>query len=360
MKRIIALCVLLSGCVFASFAQNNLQPLATVKINKSESITLGQLKSRVEVYQRQAGGINFTLEQKKDVLDAMIDEKLIVQQATKSGIAITDTQLNQYFLDTLASMVGRQVTESEFAEIIKAEMGKTFDQFMKEQVGMTVAEYKAFLKSQLLAQQYILGLKEKELKAITASDSEVTQYYEINKSSFVQSDMMKMFLVIVPKTGDPSGAKVRATSLYNDLKNKKQTTDDLKKQMANNSSVFQAGEMYVSKTAVAAAQLGINYDALLEMFKKSKNYMSEINESDVDYQFYIVLDKYDAKMLSLNDWVQPGTQVTVSTYIRENLIQQKQSELFQTALNDTAKSLRTSSNFKMEKKDSQLDKLLTW
>lgn len=359
MKRIIAVSLLLVICAFTLFAQNNLQPLATVKIGKSETITLGALKSRIEVYQRQSGVANFTLDQKKEVLDAMIDEKLIVQQAAKSGVTVTDSQVNQQFIGMLSSMVGQEISEKDFGEMVKQETGKTFDQYMKEQVGMTVAEYKNYLKSQLIAQQYIMQLKQQELAAVTVSDTEVTEFYEINRSTFVQSDMLKMFLVIVPKAGDSSGAKVLASTLYNDLKNKKKTTNDVRKEMES-SQKFQAGEMYVSKTSTAAAQLGIDYSALLEMFKRAKGYTSDMNETANDFQFYIIQDKYDAKMLSMNDWVQPGTTVTVAQYIRENLIQQKQSELFSVALTDTAKSLRTASNYKMEKTGTALDKLLTW
>lgn len=358
MKRFIALNVFIISCAFALFAQNKLQPLATIKINKSETITLGQLMSRVEVYQRQSGISNFTLDQKKEVLDAMIDEKLIVQQATKSGITITDTQLDQYFEDTLSSMVGSQISEEEFASMIKSETGKSFDQYMKEQVGMTVSEYKSYLRSQIIAQQYIMSIKQKELQALTVTDEEVTQFYEINKMSFVQSDLLEVFLVSVPKKGNPSAAKTRATSLYNDLKSKKKTYTDIQKQQSE--STYQAGNLFISKTSTAAAQLGLDYASLLEMFKRSKGDISELNETEDDYQFYMILSKQDAKMLSLNDWVQPGTTVTVAQYIKENLLAQKQNELLQTALTETAKSLRTSSNYKMEKKGSALDKLLTW
>ena len=55
MKRF-ALCVsliLMAGT--GIFAQADLQPLATVKLNKSETITLKQLKNRVEIYGKQNG-----------------------------------------------------------------------------------------------------------------------------------------------------------------------------------------------------------------------------------------------------------------------------------------------------------------
>ena len=359
MKKSIIVTAFLLSTFCAVFAQNNLQPLATIKINKSETITLGQLKSRVEVYQRQSGVSNFTLEQKKEVLDAMIDEKLVVQKAMKSGVNITDSQLNDYFLNSLSSMVGKQVTEKEFAEIVQTETGKTFDQFMKEQVGMTVSEYKNYLKSQLIAQQYVMQLKQKEMEAVTVADTDIRNFYEMNKSSFVQSDMMKMFLVIVPKGSDAAGAKKRCTTLHDDYKAKKLTTEAIRSQMES-TKAFQSGEMYVSKNATAASQLGMDYNSLLQMFSQKVGFISEVQETDVDYQFYAVLEKHDAKMLGLSDLVQPGTSVTVYQYVKDSLIQQKQAALFQTGLEELTKSLRTDANFKMEAKSTKLDKLLTW
>ena len=61
------------------FAQNDLQPLAIVKLNKSETITMKELRARVEFLQKQTGAKSFTVEQKKQILDSLISEKLVAQ-----------------------------------------------------------------------------------------------------------------------------------------------------------------------------------------------------------------------------------------------------------------------------------------
>ena len=111
MKKLVLAATLAISMAFGAFAQSDLQPLAVVKLNKSETITLKQLKNRVEIYQKQNNTSNFTVEQKKEILDAMIDEKLVVQAAQKAGMSITDTQVNQYFLQNVSQQVGRPVTE---------------------------------------------------------------------------------------------------------------------------------------------------------------------------------------------------------------------------------------------------------
>ena len=358
MKRLFP--VLLLSILSASgvFAQSDLTPLANVKLNKSETITLKQLKSRVNTYQLQTQSPSFTVEQKKEILDAMIDEKLVVQAAQKAGLNITDSQVNQYFLQSIAQQVGKQVTEAEFSSIVKQQTGKTLDEFMQMQVGMNLTDYKAFLKNQLIAQQYVVSQKQRELQNISPTDAEIRAFYEMNKSSFVQNDILKLFLVIVPRGDNADAARKKADKLYTDIKNKKTTPDELKSQVAKPDAGFQAGDLFVSKTAQSAQQMGISYSVLLDLFTKDIGYVSDMNETATDFQFYIIRSKYDAKMLSLVDVVQPDTTITVYEYIRNQLTQQKQSEFILKAVQEVTEKLRTPKNYTMLKSGADLDKLL--
>ena len=140
MKRVLTIVVVLLLSIGAVFAQSDLQPLATIKLNKSESITLKQLKARAETYKKQTGLTSFTNEQKKEILDSLIDERLVVQAATKAGMVLTDSQVNELFLQTLANQVGQVVTEAEYAAIVKNQTGLTMDQFFQNQLAMSVSE----------------------------------------------------------------------------------------------------------------------------------------------------------------------------------------------------------------------------
>ena len=75
MKRLILACMVLFMSVSAVFAQSDLQVLAVIKMNKNESITVKQLKARVNTYQKQIGKA-LTVDEKKMVLDALIEERL--------------------------------------------------------------------------------------------------------------------------------------------------------------------------------------------------------------------------------------------------------------------------------------------
>jgi len=357
MKKILLAATILLSFAFGAFAQSDLQPLAVVKLNKSETITLKQLKNRVETYQKQNNLQSFTVEQKKEILDAMIDEKLVVQAATKAGMNITDTQVNQYFLQNIAQQVGRNVTEAEFAEIVKKETNLSLDDFMKQQVGMGVNDYKAYLKNQLLAQQYVIQQKQGELTKVAPTDEDIRKFYDLNKASFVQNDMVKLFLVVVPKAGNAEGAKTKAEGMLNAVKNKSLSFDKIK---TDSGKDYQGGDLFIGKTAQHAQQLGISYNDLLELFTRDLNYISSLNETETDFQFYVVRQKYAAKMLGISDLVQPETTITVYDYIKQNLTNQMQSQALVAAVQDITKSLRTPSNFEYKQKDEKLKKLLEW
>lgn len=359
MKRLALAAAMFMMVVTGAFAQADLQPLAIVKLNKSETITLKQLKTRVETYRKQQGISSFTIEQKKEILEAMIDEKLVVQAAQKAGLNITDTQVNQYFLQNLSQQVGRPVTEAEFADLIKKSTNLSLDDFMRDQVGMNVAEFKAYLKNELIAQQYVMQAKQDVIAKIAPADGDIRSFYEMNKASFVQSDMLKLFLVIVPKAADAAAAKAKANALYADAKNKKTSIDSLKANLAKDSS-YQGGDIFVSKTAVNAQQLGISFNELIDLFNRELGFFSELNETENDYQFYTIRAKYPQKMLALSDLIQPETTITVYDYIKQNLTQQLQSEALIRAVQDITGELNTPTNVDRKKTGTALEKLLDW
>lgn len=368
MKKIAVVFALLITAVSAVFAQNDLQPLAVVKINKSETITLKNLKDRVDAYKKLTGKADFTIDEKKEILDALIDEKLIVQQAQKEGLNLTDAQVNQYFLANLQQQVGRQATEQEISNIIKETTGMTLEEYIKNVTGYNLPSYKQYLKSQLIAQQYMQSKFAGQMGNVAPTKEEIDKFYDANKTSFVQSDMLKLFLVIVPKKlpaadkkslEDNPAAKKDATEMYNAYKAKTKTAESIKASKDNGVS-FQAGELLVAKDPRHAQQLGVPYDKLLELFTKNTGYVSELQETAENFQFHIILKKYDAKMLKINDAVQPDSNVTVYEYIKQNLGAQKQQQYLMEQIQKLADSLATPENVDRKKTGEALNKLLNW
>ena len=344
----------------AVFAQSDLQVLAVVKLNKNESITVKKLKTRVEMYEKQRGTA-LSVDDRKKVLDALIQEKLVLQAAQKAGVTLTDSAVEQMFLQQVSSqLLGRTVTQSELEEVVKQETNLSLDDFMKQQIGMSVEEYKTYLKNQTIVQQYIMRQRENELKAVAATDEEIRSFYELNKSSFVWTDMMKLFLVVVPKSNDGEAARVKADDLYKKLKEKKLSSNQITVESKKENSGFQSGEILINKNQTSAQQLGISYTDLISLFSNEKDYISNVSEFDTHFQFYMIIKKYDAKLLGLSDVVQADSTTTVYDYIRSSLGQQKVMQYFTIAAQEIAEGLDKEENVERKKTGDALTKLLTW
>lgn len=359
MKKIALTLMILLLAGASVFAQSDLQVLAVVKYNKNESITVKQLKTRCEVYRKQLNRV-LTLEEKKSTLDSLINEKLMLQAAQKEGITIPDSYVDQYFAQAMSQSVGRVITEKELSDYVKKTEGITLDELLLKQMGMNVADYKSFLKNQLMMQQYVVQKNSAELQKVSPSDDEIRMFYESNKSSFVWNDILKVLLVVVEKGSNADQAKLKLGDLLNKYKDKKLTSQQIALQSESDGSGYQAGEILVPKNETSALGLGMPFENLLYLFTQEEGFVSDIQETDKDFRFISVLKKYNAKMLSLSDIVQPETTVTVYDYIRSNLAQQKQMAYVQTAAQEMSKTLNTSENVEMKKTGAALDKLLDW
>ncbi len=360
MKKIAISIMMLFVAAGMAFAQSaDLQVLAVVKYAKSESITVKQLKTRAATYSKQIGR-SLTVDEKSKVLDSLIDEKVMLQAAQKSGISLPDSAVDQYFQQLMAQQTGLNVSEKELNDLVKQMQGVSLDELLTQQVGMNTTEYKAYLKNQLIIQQYVLQQKQAELQAVSATDEEIRQFYQSNKKSFVWDDMMKVFMVIVPKGNDADAAKLKLNDYRNKFIDKKMTADQMTVQSNVAGSGYQAGEILLPVTEQGAATINMPYQNLTVLYSMSDGFVSDIQETSVDFRFISVGKKYEAKMLGLSDLVQPETTMTVYDYIRSNLSAQKQQMYLQTAAQEMANTLNVPEYVDRKKTGDALNALLNW
>ncbi|MGP1437727.1 MAG: MOSP complex formation periplasmic protein, TDE1658 family [Treponema sp.] len=341
------------------YAQADLQPIAEVKLLKREPITLGQLKLQIATLEKGYGR-KLTIEERRKVLDGIVNERLLRQAAEKEGIKIPDSQVNEYFNNMLAQQVGYPITEAEFAKLIETETKQTLNDFMKAQTGMGVVESKEFLRGQIAVQVYVGQKKGADLSKIAGpTDSEIRAQYDMNKSSFVRPDTVKLFLVVVPKQKNTQAEKDKIESIRKRVNQNIKVIDEVKKDSGEKSG-YLAEFVYAAKTQLAAQQMGITMEALVEIFKQKINYVSPVTEMSNNFQFFVVMEKLDVKILALSDVIDPNQTTTVYEYIRQMLTTEKQSAALQQAIQQLTENLRVPANFKMLKEDVSLNKLLNW
>ncbi len=341
------------------YAQADLQPIAEVRLLKREPITLGQLKLQIATLEKGYGR-KLSVDERKKVLDGIVNERLLRQAAEKEGIKIADSQVNEYFNNMLSQQVGYPITEAEFAKLIETETKQSLNEFMKTQTGMGVVESKEFLRGQIAVQVYVGQKKGADLNKIAGpTDSEIRSQYDMNKQSFVRPDTVKLFLVVVPKQKNTQAEKEKIEAIKKRVEKNIKAIDEIKKDSGEKSG-YLAEFVYAAKTQLAAQQMGITMEALMEIFKQKINFVSDVTEMSNNFQFFVVMEKLDVKILTLSDVIDPNQTTTVYEYIRQMLTTEKQSVALQQAIQQLTEDLRVATNYKMLKDDASLTKLLDW
>ncbi|MCR5698881.1 MAG: hypothetical protein K6G52_04460 [Treponemataceae bacterium] len=369
MKKICLSVLLLTSVVLSAFSQqlNNpdLQVIAIVKYKGTDTITLGTLKTTAKPFG------TLTLEKKKELLEMLINDRLLSQAAEKENFFATDTQANQYFQQQLSQFARQPITEEQFSELLQKTQNMTLDQYIRSQTGVGLAEYKKNLKRQIAQNQYIGSKKQAEIqKASAVTHEEITSYYNNNRSTFVQPETVEIFHVIVPKGSNEAAAKKYADELLASVKSGKITQDAMVK---NTQANMQAGNQDVKYIAQVIpvyrmneymAQLGMQQSEFDKLYDSSSlNVYSDVEEVSDSYRFYVALSHSDPKFLTLNDVVQKGTTATVYKYIENMLGLQKQQQAVLQIRNDLANELRANDESVVQyvKEGAELEALLkTW
>ncbi len=358
MKKIISLVFLFCFAVSFAFAQSDLQAIAQVNVIRKEPITLGQLKKIVNEIEQYTNR-QFNVNERKELLDRLAGQRLLMQLAEKDGIKVLDSEINEQFNLKLSQSVGYQITEAEYAKMIKKEKNQSLDEFLKASMGISVAEAKKMSKEEILLQKYVEVKKGSYIaSASVPTDGAIRNQYEMNKDKFFRPDMMKLLVVGVQKKGNDSAEIEKISKLNDKAKKGSKNFADIQKNAEKDGYIAEV--RYAIKSSTGAQMLGIQPEALMQMFQNSVNFVSDITDMPDNRQFYVIVEKYDAKILALSDVLDPSQPVTVYEQIKLLLGQQLRMLAYQQAMEIVIEENKTAENIVLLKSASELDKLLSW
>ena len=328
--------------VFSSvfcFAQADLQPAAIVKLTKSEPITVKQFRTQLETIEKAASR-SLTLDEKKQLLDSMIDERLVIQAAERDKITISEGELNQEIQkmkDAMSQQAGRQISDADFAK------------FVKENTGLDMAAYREQGKKQLILQKYLLSKKENLFKNIKEpTEAEIIEMYNLEKAqSFIRPETVKLSFILVPYGSDRAKAKELADRLFKEVGGSGSKFNEvaLKGHIAN--SGYQSGEDYLPRMREASQTYGadfVNTAFSLKLQEVSKIFEISANSQMSGFIFFKPTEAYSMKALELDDIYRlvmpPLPTLTVRDSIRYAIMQEKQSSVLEQATQEIRTELR--------------------
>lgn len=177
------LAVVMAATVAGCTKKPGSEAVATVN---GEEITRAQLDKRlakmVEVYKSQ--GLDFTTEQGKgmkkalerQLLDGMVEEKLLLQEAKKQGVLPSDSDIKAKVEETKKKFD----SEEKFLSALKT-------------YNMDIKEFADWTKQNIALD----ALFNKVTKDVTVSDADIKKYYDENKETFKQGEKVRARHILI-------------------------------------------------------------------------------------------------------------------------------------------------------------------
>jgi parvulin-like peptidyl-prolyl isomerase len=347
MKRILYAALLAAFVPALTFAQADLQPVAIVKLTKTEPISVKQLKTEVQRFEAQAKR-TLSVDERRQVLDVMINERLALQAAERDKIAITDNEFNQQFQqlrNSMAAQLKRQPTDAEFESAVKAE------------TGLSLTEYKDQVRRQMTVQKFVLTKKRPLFESITTpTEDEIKSEYELNKGKFMRPETVRFSMIYIPIGSGADGktkAKAIADRLLKEIDQKGSKFDEVVLRGQTAEADYKAGEGgYLPKTSEAQRIVGAEF--LTAAFNLKVGEVSRILENSQSYQIIKVTEVYSQKLLDLGDLYQLGGRASVREYLGDRILQNRQAKTIDTATKELVDELRAGKSFQV------FDQNLAW
>jgi len=344
MKRIALLTLFSLSLTIWCFAQADLQPAAIVNLTKSEPITVKQFRTEVESMEK-ASGRALNQNEQREVLDAMINERLALQAAEKDRIIVTDSEVNQQInqlKNQMVQAVGRQPTDAEFAAAIRS------------QTGLDMTTFREKLRRQLIIQKYLMSKKQSTIENIKVpSEADIVSSYNLAKAQLVRPDTVRISM-IQATYGQDAASKTKAKELIDRLAkeigtNPSKFDEVFIRGQAPNSGYYAADEGYLPRSMQTAQVVGQEF--INTAFSLKQGEVSKVIEGQRGYQIIKVTETYAQKNLDLDDIVQPGSRVTVREYIANGLLQERQTEVIAKASQELIDELRKGKPFQIFEKN---------
>ena len=309
MKRfLLFLSIFLMVSAFA-FAQIDLQPVAIVRLSKTEQITVKQFKDYVfwltitKIMSTQNPSAQLTDTEKRQALDELGNQFLACQAAEQEKITVTDREINQYFdqsiktfSEGLAQFLGHTPTDAEI------------DAELRNRTGMNRAGYKELMKRTLLTENYLKVKKQGLFEAIKQpTEVEIQTIYNDAKSrsifdnGFTRPDTARVRMLFAPfrNASEKTAAQTTANNLSRDIGSDPGKFDEAARDFRKPNSGYISGDAFVYKDNKIREAMGAPFvDAV---FALRQGAVSKVVERPDGYYIIKVMETYRAKTLTPDD-----------------------------------------------------------
>ncbi len=339
-RRIAAAAGLALLAAGTALPQSIARPVATVRLHKPQIISSPQFAAFAGVVARLSGSDSVAPEDCPAVLDTLIDQYLVEQEAVERRLIPTEAEVDAQMVAQRRQAeqqlgVDRQLTDEEWRVVIMRD------------TGLTLEEYRERFTAGLVTQRLVAQTQSDWMQEVQEpSADDLQRFYNVNLQQFVQPEMALVLHIHFSTLGlDETGvrqARERGEEALQELRDGASFDDLVVKYSDDSASRYRGGELgnrYLRRDDPAVLEtLGAPF--LQALFATGVGDVSGVVESNVGFHILKVVDRLDARLLTLEDTVTPRSPQTVRGQITALLTSERQGRAYQQAVQEVAGELR--------------------
>ena len=219
-------------------------------------------------------------EMRKKLLNQLIEDKLVLQEARRLGVEVEDNEVEERFQE-----FKKQFSEKDFSEMLK-------------QQGIQLKAMKDRIRDQIMIQKlHYVEIRRK----VVVSPLEIKKFYEDHPELFVDREKVKVWMITIPKSEESvrkgtmdEGAKKKTETLLKEIKKGKDFSELAAKESRDPHAKEGGLVGYVSRGDMIG-----NIDEVL--FRLADSQMSDVIETERGYHIFKVGDHQKGKSLALEE-----------------------------------------------------------
>ena len=351
MRRILFLAAFTAFVTPTIWAQVLDRPAATVRLTKTQSVTVSQLQKIVGPLETQYRR-TLTKDERKQVLDQLIGTVLIEQAGDRDKVVVSDAEYNARIEEMQKNLgnaagLGRPFTDQELQQYVKNN-GLTWEDFTRQ------------IRDQLLMFDYVRAKDKGLLDTIKpVTDADIQDFYDSHKKEEFVDDIVILRHIFIDTRAlvsaeDKEKARKRAEEILKELKGGASFGDLVMKYSEDTVSKYKGGDIGMFARSDPQRLQFFGKDFMDDIFRLKKGETSDVVKSNVGFHILNVVNRIDAHLLTLDDKVPPQFQITLREYLKGNLTVQRQNEVLSSALNAIIADLRKQAEIRY------FDDNLTW
>ncbi len=324
----------------SAWPQSIARPVATLDLHKPQIISSPQFTEYASMVTRQNRLDGLDPAQCRTVLEALIDEFLIEQEAAERRVIPTEAEIDQMVI------ARRRQVEQDLGED-QPYTDEAWRAVIQQRFRLTPEEYRGRLTALAITERLAAQMRPGRLEAVELpSEAEITEFYDMNVHEFVQPNVALVLHIHFRTEGlDEAAAKrarERAEQALQELRGGVSFDDLVVKYSDDGNSRYSGGELgnrYLRRNDARGLET-LGPEFLRTVFSLEVGENSDVVESNVGLHILRIADRIDARLLTLDDTVTPRSPQTVRGQITALLATNRQVSTSQQVVQEVITELR--------------------